>query len=182
MYPDKAYGGIYEIFESLCAADGARKKPPDSLTASEGGNILVPSPDVMVTSAKDWLSRTEVKAFTAVWCGMLRGSSSVLRGLSSQALVEPHGVWRQGCMGLVICCIRGGTKVRSNPFLGFVWAVTACLEMKAHGLGHMFLGCNGFASYAQRVHWAMRDMLSLSAQNYKILGHSGLIFSKGQRQ
>ena len=64
----------------------------------------------------------------------------------------------------------------------FVWVVTACLEMKAHGLGHMFLGCNGFASYAQRVHWAMRDMLSLSAQNYKILGHSGLIFSKGQRQ
>ena len=51
--------------------------------------------------------------------------------------------------------------------------------MKAHGLGHMFLGCNGFASYAQRVHRAMRDMLSLSAQNYKILGHSGLIFFKG---
>ena len=67
--------------------------------------------------------------------------------------------------------------------LGLAWAPRAqCLEMKAHGLGHMFLGCNGFASYAQRVHWAMRDMLSLSAQNYKILGHSGLTFSKGQRQ
>ena len=66
--------------------------------------------------------------------------------------------------------------------LRFVWAVIACREMKAHGLGPAFLGWKGSAISVQQVQWVMRKISSLSVQNCNVSGSSGLTYLRGHKQ
>ena len=121
-----------------------------------------------------WMTLTsslELALLEKLWCCTCSGRSA--RPLDKHACSFLNVLVSAACMkGLPRSCISCHCLPRDER-------PCASLRPQVPGLQRV---CQSCANHAQQVYWALRDILSLSAHNCRVLGHSGFTFSRNWRQ